>query len=190
MKRLIQIVLSTVISVASIPCYSVESFDIVLKSKWQELDDNDSKCTDFGGKWILVGSITFKKRSKDPIFVDEIKLRWHGEKLDNLTGSLYKKTLGKDFLAIEENLICDGIWNEKTQTLILDFDEKENLGPTTVFYLVLTVPESIEPVLKKGHFCLENNCLPRPFKQCAQNERLSLAMNDTPSKTAQHGKIH
>jgi len=177
MKRLIQIMLSTVISIASIPCYSRESFDIILKSKWQELDDNDSKCADFGGKWILVGSITFKKRSKNPVFVDEMNLRWHGELLDNLTGSLYKKTLGKDFLAIEENLVCDGIWNKTTQTLMFDFDEKENLGPTTVFYLILTVPDTVETILKKGYFSLKNNCLPRPFKQCAQNEKLILAMN-------------
>ena len=177
MKRLIQIMLSTVISIASIPCYSRDSFDIVLKSKWQELDGSDSKCADFGGKWILVGSITFKKRSKSPVFVDEMNLRWHGEQLDNLTGSLYKKTPGKDFFAIEENLICDGIWNQKTQTLIFDFDEKENLGPTTVFYLVLTVPDTVETILKKGYFSLANNCLPRAFKQCAQNEKLTLAIN-------------
>jgi len=186
MKRLIYIVLPTVISITPIPTKTIENFDIVLKSKWQELDNNCKTCTDFGGKWILVGSITFKKRSKDPISVDEIDLRWHGEKIDNLIGSLYKKNLAKEFLAIEENLICDGIWNERTQTLILDFDERENLGPTTVFYLVLTIPETIEPVLKKGHFCLENDCLPRPFKQCAQNERLLLAINDNTSK----GLIH
>jgi hypothetical protein len=178
--------LPTIISITSMTTRTIENFDIVLKSKWQELGSNVIKHTDFGGKWVLVGSITFKKRSKDPIFVDEINLCWHGEKLDNLIGSLYKKNLGKDFLAIEDNLICDGIWNEKKQTLILDFDEKENLGPTTIFYLVLTVPESIEPILKKGHFCLENNCLPHPFKQCAQNEKLLLAINDSPSKGITH----
>ena len=182
MKRLIQIMLSTIISTTSATTYSLENFDIVLKSKWQELGSNDNTCTDFGGKWILVGSITFKKRSKDPIFVDEINLRWHGEKLNHLIGSLYKKNLAKEFLAIEDNLICDGVWNEKKQTLILNFDERENLGPTTIFYLVLTVPETIEPMLKKGHFCLENNCLPHPFKQCAQNEKLTLAINDTLAK--------
>jgi len=74
--------------------------------------------------------------------------------------------------------VCDGIWSKSKQTLILNFDEKENLAPTTVFYLVLTVPEEIEPILKKGSFCLEEQCLPKPFKQCAQQEKLSLAFND------------
>lgn len=171
---------STIISLSCVSTYSVESFDITLKSKWQELCNNNNKCTDFGGKWVLVGSITFKKRSKDPFSIDKIKLHWQGEKLSNLTASLYKKNLAKEFLAIEDNLICDGIWNEKKQTLMLNFDEKENLGPTTVFYLVLTVPETIESLLKKGHFCLENNCLPHPFKQCAQNEKLFLAINCKP----------
>jgi len=158
--------------------HTTDNFDIVLKSKWQELGCNDNKCADFGGKWILIGSITFKKRSKHPIFVDKINLRWHGENLDNLIASLYRKNSGKEFLAIEQNLICDGQWNPKTQTLILDFDEEEKLAPTNIFYLVLTVPENLEPILKKGHFCLENNCLPRPFKQSAENEKLILAIND------------
>ena len=165
---------------------SIETFDIVLKPKWQQLDCNDNKCANFGGKWILIGSITFKRRSKDPIFVDKIHLSWHGENIDHLIASLYKKNIGKEFLAIEDNLICDGQWNTKTQTLILNFDEEEKLAPTTVFYLVLTIPETIEPILKKGHFCLENNCLPHPFKQCAQNEKLILAVNDTTLKVLAH----
>jgi len=161
---------------------ATNTFDIILKSKWQELGCQGSKCADFGGKWILIGSITFKKRFKEPIAIDEINLRWHGEKIDNLIASLYRKTLSKEFLAIEDNLVCDGMWNPKTQTLILDFDEEEKLAPTTVFYLVLTIPESIEQILKKGHFCLENNCLPHPFKQCVQQEKLILAVNDKPIK--------
>jgi hypothetical protein len=185
MKRTLLLLLFVIISLSCIVSYAIDNFDIVLKSKWQQLGCNDNTCTDFGGKWIVIGSITFKRRSKDPIFVDKINLRWHGENLDNLIASLYRKTIGKEFLAIEQNLICDGQWNPKTQTLILDFDEEEKLGTTSVFYLVLTIPEAIEPILKRGHFCLENNCLPHPFKQCAQNEKLILAINDTTSKGLQ-----
>lgn len=171
-----------------ISCISlcIDNFDITLKSEWQELGCDNGKCPDFGGKWVLVGSIIFKRRSKNPIFVNEINMRWHGQNLDNLVASLYRKTYGKEFLAIEENLICDGTWNATTQTLILDFKEKEKLGPTTVFYLVLTVPAATEPILKNGYFSLENNCLPQQFKQCAQNERLILAINDSMPKQASH----
>jgi hypothetical protein len=182
MKHLIRFLLLVLISTIANTTHCLENFDISLKSKWQELDNNCERCTNFGGKWVVVGSITFEKRAKDPIAVETINLHWCGDHLDNLIASLYRKIPGKDFLAIEHNLVCDGIWNEKKQTLIFDFDEKQNLGPTTVFYLVLTMPSSIEPILKNGYFCLENDCLPRPFKHSTQNEKLFLAINDTPAK--------
>jgi hypothetical protein len=184
MRRRIQYALAIIISVLPIYVCATEEFNIILKSKWCDLDGNCTKVQEFGGKWVLVGSITFKKRCKDPICIETISLHWNGEPLDNLLASLYKKNLEKDaFLPIEENLICDGIWNKNKQTLILNFDEKENLAPTTIFYLVLTVPESIEPILKNGFFSLEEHYLPKPFKQCAQTEKLSLAINVTSAKS-------
>jgi len=182
MKRLMQLLFLGTLSIVYLPTNSVEDFDITIKSKWCDLDGNCTKSADFGGKWILVGSITFKKRSKSPIFIENITLHWNGDALDNLVGSLYKKSLDKDFLPIEANLICDGLWNKNKQRLILNFDEKENLGPTTIFYLVLTIPESIEPVLKKGFFYIEEQCLPKAFKHCAHDEKLSLAINDKTTK--------
>lgn len=152
--------------------------DIILKPKWKEICNNDNKCENFGGKWVLVGSITFKRKAKESISLDEINFAWTGEKIDNLIASLYKKPYNKDFRAIEDNLICDGIWNQKTQMLIFDFDDAEKLSPTTIFYLVLTVPKAMEPILKTGHFCLNNNCLPRQFKQSISPEKLILAIND------------
>ena len=74
-----------------------DNFDIVLKPKWRNLDNNNNKKDiDFGGKWILVGSITFKKKSKEPLFIDTISLRWNGEPITNLIASLYKKNFSKD----------------------------------------------------------------------------------------------
>jgi hypothetical protein len=179
MNRCAQWILSIVLSTLPIlPC-AAETFNIALKPKWRCLEENCEKAATFGGKWILAGSITFKKRCKDPIYIDTINLHWNGDNLDNLIASLYRKNLDKElFLPIEENLVCDGVWNKNKQTLVLNFDEKESLAPTTTFYLVLTVPDGIEPVLKKGSFCLEEQCLPKPFKQCAQQEKLSLAFND------------
>jgi hypothetical protein len=191
MKRRIQCVLSITLSALSLQVCNAEEFNIILKPKWSNLDADCSKCAEFGGKWILVGSITFKKRCKDPICIETINLHWNGEPIDNLIASLYKKNLDKDnFLPIEENLVCDGIWNKNKQTLVLNFDEKENLALTTVFYLVLTVPDSIEPILKKGSFYLEEQCLPKPFKPCAQNEKLSLAFNSVVPQNPQTTKIH
>jgi len=53
--------------------YPLNNFDIVLKSKWKNLDNDNQKIIDFGGEWILVGSITFKKRSKEPIDTNLIR---------------------------------------------------------------------------------------------------------------------
>lgn len=177
MKSYTQWILSIILSLSPAMLCKAEC-SITLKPKWRDLDGNSTKAAQFGGKWILVGSITFK-RCKDPIFIETINLHWNGEPLDNLIASLYRKNLDKElFMPIEENLVCDGIWSKNKQTLILNFDEKENLAPTTVFYLVLTVPEDIEPILTMGSFSLEDQCLPKPFKQCAQQEKLSLAFND------------
>jgi len=180
MKRFTHIFLFTICSILSIK--SADDFTITLKPKWYDLSSNGTQKVDFGGKWILVGSITFKKRSKDPVYIDKITLQWKGDPIDHLCGSLYKKNQAKDFLPIEDNLISDSLWNKNKQLLILKFDEKENLGPTTIFYLVLTIPESLEPLLKTGTFCLEEQCLPKPFKHCAQQEKLSLAVNDTSNR--------
>ena len=191
MKRSMQCVLSIIFSTLPANNCKAENFNIILKSKWCNLDGNCTKATDFGGKWILVGSITFIRRCKNPICIETMNLHWNGEMIDNLVASLYKKNQDKEnFLPIEENLICDGIWNKNKQKLIFNFDEKKSLEPTTTFYLVLTVPESIEPLLKKGSFCLEEQCLPKPFKECAQKEKLSLAINEVAPKISLNHKIH
>lgn len=133
---------------------------------------------DFGGKWVLVGSITFKKKSKEQLFIDTLSLSWKGQHIDHLVASLYKKNLSRDFLPIEDNLICDGVWNKTKQSLIFNFDEKETLNPTTIFYLVLTIPHTLEPILKNGAFVLEEHNLPKPFKQNSQTMHLSLEIHD------------
>lgn len=164
-------------SILSIMSYPAEHFDIILKSKWRNLDDNAYSIIDFGGKWILVGSITFKKKSKEPLFIDTINLHWNGELIDSVVGSLYKKNLSKEFLPIDDNLICDATWNKTKQTLIFNFEEKETLTPTTTFYVVLTIPDDLEKKLKNGYFLLEEQSLPKPFKQATQAANLSLTIN-------------
>ena len=157
---------------------TLEDFSILLESKWQNLERNQEKNKAFGGKWILIGSIIFEKKSKEVISINEINLQWNGGNIENLIGSLYKKHPEKNFIPIQDNLVCDGIWNKTKQLLMLKFDNKLSLGPTTTFYLVLTIPEHIEPVLKKGSFCLEEYCLPDPFKHCAHKQQLSIAINE------------
>ena len=153
----------------------LQELDIHLEPIWQNLETNPAKIKQFGGKWILIGSITFKKRSRDTIYLNNLHLCWQGKPINNLIGTLYKKTAGKDFLPIEENVVCDGAWNNQQQKLLLTFDKQFALGLNNTFYLVLTVPETLEPDLRQGSFTLDEKSLPEPFKFYLHNKQLALA---------------
>jgi hypothetical protein len=185
MKNIARILLACfAFSYQLICALSSENFKVRLEPTWQNLE-NDTHTKDvFGGKWILVGSITFKKRAKISVALNQIHLQWYGEPLDNLMGSLYKHTHDKAFIPIEDNLICDSVWNKTKQMLILNFDEKQTLSAVNVFYLVLTIPEKMEPVLKQGYFSIEHSSLPEPFKEYATKNSLSLMLNK-PTQYAQ-----
>lgn len=172
-----------VFSLVVIPAKArIKDYNVIIEPQWYDLEQNDpQKEKLFGGKWMLVGTITFEKKAKDPISLRELYLRWNGENLARLNASLYKRKPGKPFLAIEENLLCDGTWNATNQTLTLPFGQKQSLGPVNKFYLVLTVPKTLEQKLKRGNFCIEKNCLPHQFRLSARDRTLSLAVNKTPT---------
>lgn len=150
--------------------------DVLLVPRWDNLEKNNMIERDLGGRWILVGSITFHKTSKEVAKLSRISLEWHGNHIDHLSGSLYKKNSEKRFMPIEENLVCDGSWNKRNQRLTLDFhDRKQTLGPRNIFYLVFTVPEAIEPKLKTGYFSLSDTNFPEAFYKKEQDLKLDLA---------------
>lgn len=157
---------------------NTKNFDVIIEPTWQDLEGNPQKSKEFGGQLILVGTITFKKKeSSEPVYLNHLELVWHGEKINTLASSLYKKKLDpdkKDFIPIEDYLVCDGIWNKSKQTLILNFAQKHTLGPINTFYLVLSVPKKLKSLLQNGSFCIEKQCLPYRLKQSIQNESLSL----------------
>ncbi|MDR3549880.1 MAG: hypothetical protein P4L31_00565 [Candidatus Babeliales bacterium] len=175
MKRLIYILLF--ICSTAIHASQLDDFDVMLTPQWQDLESNEDKAKEFGGKWILAGSITFKKKAKDTVHLHRIYLQWNGNRIESLCGSLYKAESDRSFLPIQENLVCDGVWNKCQQTLMLNFDKKETLGFANTFNLVLTVPDDLEAILKTGHFNIIPSYLPEPFKMCARKDSLSLAFN-------------
>lgn len=148
---------------------------ITLKPMWQNLEPNPEKIEQFG-KWLLVGSLTFKKRTETKVRMRELRLKWHGPFLEHLTASLYKENHEKHFIPLQENVICDGQWNKKEQTLFLRFEHEEQLCAVNTFYLVLTVPQNIEKHLEHGAFTIPQASLPDPFKKAVKrNESLVLA---------------
>ena len=157
---------------------------ISMKPEWTSLDASDHAYK-FGGKWILAGKTIFKKRTKDPIGLKKMTLSWHGlHKIKKLTASLYRQMPNQKFIPIEENLLSDGHWNNKKQILQFTFDHKEYLNSHSIFCLVLTVPENIDPILKKGSFKLITKNLP-PELQTPDKERdLQISFLTASNKTS------
>jgi len=155
----------------------LDDYKIILEPIWQDLEGNAARSCEFDGKWILAGSITFRKKAKESVNLSRLYLHWTGAKIGHLLGSLYKKNLDEDFLPIEKNLVCDGTWNTAQQTLMLNFSKQQTLGLTNIFYLVLTVPEHLESTIRHGRFDLVDNCLPESFQPCSVNQKLSLALD-------------
>lgn len=169
------------ISTVTTLCIYAADCDILLVPHWDNLEKNNMMERDLGGAWILVGSITFHKKSKEVAKLETISLEWHGDHINHLSGSLYKKNSEKQFMPIEDNLICDGSWNKRNQRLVLNFnDRKQTLGPCSIFYLVFSVPESIEPTLKTGHFSLTQTNLPEALYKNNQDLKLDLAQVNVP----------
>lgn len=155
----------------------LEEIKVVIEPKWEDLEHDSKKVELFGGKLILIGSITLKKRMKDPIYMHQIQLHWNGNEIENINGSLYQKQTNKEFMPIEEYLVCDGIWNKSKQRLILEFEQEKKLNSLNIFYLVLTIPNQLEEQLKTGTFEIEKYCLPEPIQACTKNQTLSIAVN-------------
>ncbi len=149
---------------------------ISVEPYWDNVETNNTREKELGGKWMLVGSITFRKKSKEQTKLDTMRLAWNGKRIKNLYGSLYKKLPDKKFLPIEQNLVCDSSWNTSRQELILNFkDNKQTLGPISIFYLVLTVPSEMESVLKNGSFSVVQKELPLSFQSRADHLKIDLA---------------
>lgn len=151
---------------------------IKVEPKWQDLEHNQQHTDLFGGKWILAGSIIFKKKSNETIHISKLLFRWRGDKIENLLGSLYKKNIDKKFLAIEEHHISDSYWNRKKQTLIFNFKKPVSLGARNEFYLVLTVPNQLEQIIKEGNFIVELSGLPMPLRSVIRQQSLSFAFSN------------
>lgn len=156
-----------------------QDYAIDLQPIWQNLDSNQATTKQFGGKWILAGSITFKKRSGESVALHSLRLQWKGPRISSLFGTLYKKRDGLEFLPLEENMICDGIWLPAEQALLLPFDKKIALGLSNTFYLVLTLSEESESLLKKGMFALDERILPEPYTHLLRGQQIALAYHQT-----------
>lgn len=176
MKRIV--ILITLFGTCFAPFFihSNTECEVHINSKWEDLEHSTHRTKQFGGKWIWAGTFVFKKRSRNPISLESLDITWEGQKISKLTGTLFKQEPNKEFLPVESTLISDGQWNSTQQTLHFHFPKKENLNPVHIFCLVLTIPRKLEPVLRKGHFVVNQKTLPLEFKEVTKNKTLSFAL--------------
>src|SRR5258706_6344489 len=105
MKFLILLLAVSALTLSIVYGTPLNDFTIILEPQWQNLDQNTLYTQTFGGKWILAGTIIFKKKAKETVYLSQLQLRWKGINLDKLGASLYRKDYEKKFLAIQENLV-------------------------------------------------------------------------------------
>jgi hypothetical protein len=136
--------------------------ELNLKPLWQELQTDDQS---LGGRWILVGTLTFRKKVLEPINLTTLMLSWHGNKIDTLQASLYRTEINEPFLAINDYWVADGGWSTEKQRLRFKMDHTKGLSAITTFHLVLTVPANTEQALKTGFFAVERSHLPLQYQE-------------------------
>lgn len=161
-------------------CTNLNTFSITIESEWNNLD---TLITEFESSLVLVARFGFSNKSHEHVNLSKLCLHWNGKELNHLMGSLYKKRFDRVFLPIEDYLICDSSWSTTNQTLILEFDKTELLGPTNIFYLVLTIPPHLEKDIKEGSFNLIAHTLPQQFQQIASQQSLSLSFKTPDTAT-------
>jgi len=181
MKITLKIVSTLLVYISSLSAMTLESqtpgLTISLTPDWQPIGHGKATEKTFGGAWICAGTITIKKRINETLSLTEAVFRWNGPRIKDLHASLYRKN-SEPFLAIEDNVVSDGIWRQSQQLLSFTFSNKQILDPITTFYLVLTVPSALEPILKKGGFELLATHLPAQVQLYLENKPLSLVLSD------------
>ena len=131
---------------------NLSNFSLSTTTTWYEYTlSNTSSYSLNKDKLALTEQITL--RNKQPILLKKLKLKWNGEKINGIYASLYtKKEYQDELVPIEENLLCDGFWNQGKQQIIFDINKK--LVSLNKFYLVLRFPDQIEEKLKNGNFSI------------------------------------
>jgi hypothetical protein len=100
-------------------------------------------------RWAWTWSLTLK--SKSAFKLHQLTLQWVGKKIDSIYASFYqKKDCDPVLIPIQENLVSEGAWDNKTQRFVFAMDEK--IVATNKYYLVLSFPQKIEDQVRQGTF--------------------------------------
>ena len=105
-------------------------------------------------------TLTFTKNTKEEADLTKITLQWNGPTIppkENpslyLSGALFKKST-EELIAIHDNQVATGRWNEQKQQLTFVFKTPYPLRHITKFSIVLTVNAKLDALLQEGSFSL------------------------------------
>ncbi len=105
-------------------------------------------------------TLTFTKNTKDDAELTKITLQWNGPTIPpkenlslHLSGALFKKPR-EELIAIHDNQVATGSWNEQKQQLTFVFKTPYPLRHITKFSIVLTVNAELDALLQEGSFSL------------------------------------
>ncbi|HLF66763.1 MAG TPA: hypothetical protein VI522_04025 [Gammaproteobacteria bacterium] len=152
-------------------------YEIIIKPLWQPID-TAAHYRSFESSWVLAGSITFRNRSNTTLMLDALDIALvhdTGEKIDHITAMLFKEKGYKKFLPTDDFLVSDGVWSKKKQTVSFTFNHHEHLASYTTFYLALTIPQHLHPLLARSHFVITSRSLPTPYQKTVAPQSLHLA---------------
>ena len=138
--------------------------------------------------WVLACTIEIKKKGTlENLFLDKLLISWKGtHKLDHLAATLYKKPIDKDFLPIEDYLICESEWSARTQRVIFKINRPMPIDTHTTLCLVFSIPDEKQRQLQEGYFEFERSSLPYLIQQSLSADPIRLSYHaDEPHSKAQ-----
>jgi hypothetical protein len=144
-------VLFSACSTTPLPTTAENMLSLSTTLTWQEfnLEHQNSYLQKKNSAWTAL--ITIK--SKEAKRLQQITLQWTGKRICSMQASLYRKARSEqELIPIEENLVCDGNWNNQSQQITFALDEK--IVAVNEYYLVLSFPKKIERKLRHGQFTL------------------------------------
>lgn len=151
-----------------------------LTPEWKNLESSRVLRQRYGSTWILACTIEIKKLSThQSLFLEKLLLSWRGTPFKHLTASLYKKPIDREFMPLQENLVCESCWHEKTQQIVFKLNQPFALETHTILCLVLTVPPALVTSLEKGYFEVERSSLPLLIQQSLSSKPLTLVCSPT-----------
>ena len=153
MKKSIKILCVSILLTSGLQAIEPSLFSLSTTATWQEFSLKNQSPTSATHKWAWIGLITLK--SKEPLTLERLTLQWNGKKIKKMSASLYQKKKEKDptLIPIQDNLVCDGIWNPAQQQLTFFLNKK--VVAVNKYYLVLNYPVKVEDTVKHGHFSLK-----------------------------------